>query len=146
SARRRASSWTAASSTPPKSSYSSSTRRSSRAHSAATISSTLRAACTAPLTEEDIVAASGDHDLARLFQQPDLRHDPRLRRLHVAHPDRAHEVHLLAQRLDRTVRHRPHDPLAQLLAGRLERQRELLGVHLAQEPLHRTIVEADDVL
>jgi hypothetical protein len=83
------------------------------------------------------------HDLARLLELAHLRDDRRLRRLDVAHLDRPHELHLLLERGDRALRHGAHDLRLELVARRLERERELLGLDLAQQPLQRLVVERD---
>src|SRR5690606_13810546 len=76
--------------------------------------------------DDQVIHPSADHDLPGLLQIPRRLHDRRLRRHHVPHADRAQELHLLLQRLDRTLRHDRQDPALQLVARRLQRERDLL--------------------
>jgi hypothetical protein len=57
-----------------------------------------------------------------------------------------HELHLLLERAHGALRHGAHDLRLELVARRLERERELLGLDLAQQPLERLVVEPREVL
>ena len=69
-----------------------------------------------------------------------------LRLLHLLHPHRAHELQVLADVGGGALAHVAEDGVLDLVARALERDRQLLGVHLAQHLLDAAVVERDDVL
>src|SRR4051812_44138858 len=94
-----------------------------------------------PGLEEKVIFPRAQHDLTGFLELANRGDDVGLRRLDVSHARRAHELHLIGERLHRALRHRAHDLGLELDARRLERERELLRVDVAQQALKRAAVE-----
>src|SRR5579884_2717634 len=91
-------------------------------------------------------SAAGDHDLVGFLQPADELDNALLRLLDIAQPDRARHGHVLAQHVRGPAGHVLEDAGLDRLAGALEGQRQLLGIHFLEHALDRTVVQHSDVL
>ncbi len=90
--------------------------------------------------------ATGDDDVSRILQPPHDIDDLLLRRLDIAHPHRAHVLHVFRDKLGRALGHVLENLLLELFAGRLESQRQLLIVDLLEHRLNSLVVDQQNVL
>ena len=90
-----------------------------------------------------LVLTPTDDDLAEAERE---RHREDLRLLYVAEAHRAEGGHVVLEHLSGALRHVGDDPRFHLVGRALERDAEVLAVHLAQHALDRAVVEERDVL
>jgi len=72
--------------------------------------------------------------------------DPLLGRLDIAHPDRAHVLHVLLDELRGPLGHVGKDLGLEFLAGRFEGDRQFVVIHFLQDRLDPLVVDLQDVL
>src|SRR3569832_1033066 len=100
------------------------------------LATTVAFAALTILDNQLLPVAAGNDDLAALFQQPDDCDHALLRLLDRLEADRPHELHVFPQHVARAVGHVLEDAGLDVFADALEREPEVLYLHLPQDLLN----------
>ena len=93
-----------------------------------------------------VTLSAGYHDFALVLQVTDDIDNLLLGLLNIANLDRSHVLDLLTQHIRRARRHVGEELRRHFLRRRLERQRKIFGIDLAQNHLQGTVIQHNDIL